>query len=88
MDKVVKYWMRVCVQYPQKVLEQQKKKKKKEGKHPLIISGCSHTRALLINYYHKRVKHQFWVFTEEAIHSDGNSIVGAKCCIARHLQSV
>ncbi|KAI4894290.1 hypothetical protein NFI96_004725 [Prochilodus magdalenae] len=56
-----------------------------EEKHPLIISGHSYVGSLLIDYYHKRVKHQGRVFTEGAIRSDGIWIVGAKRCIARHL---
>lgn len=56
-----------------------------EEKHPLIVSGRSHIGTLLINYYHKRVKHQGRVFTEGAIRSDGIWIVGVKRCIARHL---
>ncbi|KAM4591910.1 uncharacterized protein PAE49_019480 [Odontesthes bonariensis] len=56
-----------------------------DEKHPLIIPGRSHVGALLINYYHERVKHQGRVFTEGAIRSDGIWMIGAKRCIARHL---
>ena len=56
-----------------------------EEKHPLIIPGRTHIGALLINYYHEKIKHQGRVFTEGTIRSNGIWIVGAKRCIATHL---
>ncbi len=56
-----------------------------EEKHPLIVPGRSHIGTLLINYYHKRVKHQGKIFTEGIIHLDGIWIIGAKRCITKQL---
>lgn len=54
-------------------------------KLPLVIPGRSHVATLLLRHYHERVKHQGCDFTEGAIRSAGNWIVGARRCIDRVL---
>lgn len=57
-----------------------------QEKHPLIIPGHSHVPALLVNYYHEKVRHQGRVFTEGAIRTGGFWIIGAKKRISSFLR--
>ncbi len=45
---------------------------------PLILPGHCHITSLLIQHYHKQVKHQGRVFTEGALREAGFWIIGGK----------
>ncbi|XP_070203432.1 uncharacterized protein [Littorina saxatilis] len=53
-----------------------------QSAHPVILPRKHHVSNLLVQHYHKKVKHQGRHFTEGALRSNGFWIVGAKRLVA------
>lgn len=57
-----------------------------QEKNPIIIPKKSHVTTLLIDHFHKEVKHQGRLFTEGAIRSAGYWIIGCRRQVNSYLQ--